>query len=226
MSTPVLLERRTARPHARRKTTKRSRFVGFLVVLMLLSLIAVVLLPVYAGWRVVSAGGVDDRRATDAIVVLGAAQYNGKPSPVLAARLDHAAVLYRQSVAPRIITVGGKQPGDRYTEAGAGMHYLTQQGVPTADIAAVPAGRDTKQSLIAVAKMAEREGWRSVTLVSDPAHMARVDAIAEHLGFQAHLSPTRKGDGTALTTEYVARETAGLLAFQLVQQWDTPAPLG
>lgn len=193
---------------------------------MLLSLLAAVLLPVYAGWRVMAAGGVDDRRPTDAIVVLGAAQYNGRPSPVLAARLDHAAVLYRQSVAPRIVTVGGKQPGDRYTEAGAGLHYLTQRGVPASDISAVASGRDTKQSLVAVARMAEREGWRSVTLVSDPAHMARVDAIAEHLGFQSHLSPTRKGDGTAMTTPYVAREAAGLLAFQLVQRWDTPAPLG
>ena len=82
-----------------------------------------------------------------------------------------------------------------------------------------------KQSLLAVARMADREGWRSVTLVSDPAHMARVEAIAKHLGFQTHLSPTRKGDGTVLTPEYVARETAGLLAFEVVQQWDTPAPL-
>ncbi|MCB0899525.1 MAG: YdcF family protein [Actinobacteria bacterium] len=206
-------------------TSKRSRFVGFLVVAMLLAVVAAVLLPVYAGWRVVNAGAVDDRRATDAIVVLGAAQYNGKPSPVLEARLDHAKVLYNQAVAPRIVTVGGKQPGDRFTEAGAGLTYLTRRGIPAADVSPVAVGRDTKQSLTAVARIAKREGWRSVTLVSDPAHMARVEAIAHHLGFETHLSPTRKGDGTALTGEYVTRETAGLLAFALVQRWDTPTPL-
>ncbi len=225
MSAPTLPLRTATRTRARRRTTKRSRFVGFLVVLMLLGVVAAVLTPFYAGWRVISSGAVDDRRATDAIVVLGAAQYNGKPSPVLEARLDHAKVLYRQSVAPRIVTVGGKQPGDRFTEAGTGLMYLTRNGVPAADVSAVTVGHDTKDSLLAVARMADREGWRSVTLVSDPAHMARVAAIAKHLGFQAHLSPTRKGDGTVLTPEYVARETAGLLAFEAVQQWDTPAPL-
>lgn len=219
------MPRTSVRSRAGTAASKRSRFVGFLVTLMLLAVVAVVLLPVYAGWRVFNAGNVDDRRATDAIVVLGAAQYNGKPSPVLAARLDHAKVLYNQAVAPRIVTVGGKQPADRFTEAGAGLSYLTRHGVPAADVSPVAAGRDTKQSLVAVAKMAKREGWRSVTLVSDPAHMARVEAIADHLGFDTHLSPTRKGDGTALTGEYVTRETAGLLAFALVQQWDTPAPL-
>lgn len=225
MSATTFSLRTAERTHERRHVTKRSRFVGFLVLLMMAGVLAALLLPFYAGWRVVSAGGVDDRQATDAIVVLGAAQYNGRPSPVLESRLDHAKVLYRQAVAPRIITVGGRQPGDRFTEAGAGLRYLTGQGVSPADVSAVSVGHDTKQSLIAVANMADREGWRSVTLVSDPAHMARVATIAQRLGFEAHLSPTRKGDGTALTAEYVGREAAGLLAFQLVQQWDTPTLL-
>jgi uncharacterized SAM-binding protein YcdF (DUF218 family) len=209
----------------RARVTKRSRLVGLLVTAMLLGVIAAILFPVYAGWRVFTEGRVDDRRASDAIVVLGAAQYNGKPSPVLRARLDHAKTLYRQGVAPRIVTVGGKLPGDRFTEAGAGLEYLGRKGIPTGDLAAVAQGHDTKQSLVAVAKMAQRQGWREVTLVSDPAHMARVDAIARRLGFQTHLSPTRKGDGTSLTRRYVMRETAGLLAFQVVQQWDTPSLL-
>ena len=225
MSAPTIEARSAARAPRRRRVTKRSRFVGFLVLLMLGAVVAAGLLPVYAGWRVVTAGQSDDRRASDAIVVLGAAQYNGKPSPVLRARLEHAKVLYGQSVAPRIVTVGGKQLGDRYTEAGAGFSYLNRHGVPASDISAVTVGRDTEQSLIAVAEMAQREGWREVTLVSDPAHMARVGAIAEHLGFRTHLSPTRQGDGTALTGEYVVRETAGLLAFELRQRWDTPSPL-
>lgn len=207
-------------------TTKRSRFVGFLVVVMLLALIGLVAAPFYAGWRVLSDSSLNDKSGTDAIVVLGAAQYNGEPSPVLEARLDHAQALYRQQVAPRIVTVGGKQPGDRYTEAGAGVKYLVEQGVPATDISAVGKGSDTLQSLRAVAAMAQREGWRSVTLVSDPAHMARVQAIADHLGFETHLSPTRKGDGTSVTGSYLARETAGLLAFEFVQRWNTPNTLG
>lgn len=105
MSAPVLESRTPARVRSM-GVSKRSRFVGFLVVMMLLGLAAAFLAPVYAGFRVVSDGNVDDRQATDAIVVLGAAQYNGKPSPVLKARLDHARVLYRRGVAPRIVTVG------------------------------------------------------------------------------------------------------------------------
>ncbi len=225
MSTATAPQRASVRARTRPRPTKRSRFVGLLVALMLLGVLAAVLLPLWAGWRVISDGNVDDRRATDAIVVLGAAQYNGKPSPVFSSRLDHAKVLYQQSVAPRIVTVGGKQPGDRFTEASAGLRYLNRKGIPAADISAVAVGHDTKQSLTAVARMAKREGWNNVTLVSDPAHMARVEAIAQRLGFQTHLSPTRDGDGTTLTAGYVSRETAGLLAFQVVQQWDTPTLL-
>ncbi len=222
MSAPTIDQRRSVGAPRRRTVTKRSRFVGFLVFLMLAGVTAALLAPVWAGWRVFSSGNVDDRRASDAIVVLGAAQYDGQPSPVLSSRLDHALVLFDQSVAPRIVTVGGKQPGDRYTEARAGLNYLTEQGVPAASISAVKAGRDTRQSLVAVAEMAKREGWNEVTLVSDPAHMARVDAIAQQLGFSTHLSPTRKGDGSSLTAEYVGREAAGLLAFEVVQRWKTP----
>ncbi len=219
MPTETLTRTTAVRPaHA----SKRSRFVGFLVILMLLAVLAAVAAPFYAGWRVLNASAVNDKEVTDAIVVLGAAQYNGQPSPVLEARLDHAKSLYRQGVAPRIVTVGGKQPGDRYTEAGAGVKYLVESGIPAADISAVGKGNDTMASLQAVAKMADREGWRSVTLVSDPAHMARVDAIAQQLGFDTHLSSTRKGDGTTLTSSYLARETAGLLAFEVVQRWNTP----
>lgn len=209
-------------PRSARSATKRSRAVGVLLSLMLVGVLMAALLPFYAAWRVVGDAAVDDRRPTDAIVVLGAAQFNGKPSPVLAARLDHAGALYRRSVAPRIVTVGGKQRGDHYTEARAGMNYLVDHGVPATDVSAVGVGRDTQQSLRAVAAMAKREGWHDVTLVSDPAHMARAHAIAAKLGFSTHLSPTHKGDGSALTRGYVTREIAGWLAFNLVQRWSTP----
>ena len=220
MATPTLT--RTVARTPRTRVPVRSRVVGFFVVLMLLGVVAAVAAPIYAGWRVVTDGRADDRRATDAIVVLGAAQFIGKPSPVLKARLEHAKDLYADEVATRIVTVGGKQPGDRFTEAGAGVKYLVEHGIPATDSSAVGSGHDTLQSMTAVARMAQREGWTSVTLVSDPAHMARVNAIAQQLGFQTHLSPTRAGDGTSLTPGYVARETAGLLAFEAAQRWNTP----
>jgi uncharacterized SAM-binding protein YcdF (DUF218 family) len=221
MATPTMT-RAQPRPPRPRAASARSRVVGFLVVMMMLGVLAALVAPVYAGWRVVTEGHADDRRATDAIVVLGAAQYNGRPSPVLRARLAHAKELYEQDVSPRIVTVGGMQPGDRYTEAGTGVKFLVERGVPATDISAIGTGNDTRRSLIAVARMAQREGWNSVTLVSDPAHMARADAIARRLGFRTSLSPTRTGDGTAMTTGYVARETAGLLAFEVLQRWETP----
>lgn len=225
MSAPTI-ERTAVRSRAARKPPARSRIVGVLLSVTLIVATIAVLLPFYAAWKVVGDAGVDDRQPTDAIVVLGAAQFNGRPSPVLAARLAHAKVLYRQSVAPRIVTVGGKQRGDRYTEARAGLAYLVDHGVPAADVSAVGRGRDTQQSLEAVALMAEREGWRNITLVSDPAHMARAQAIADRLGFTTHLSPTRRGDGSTMTGGYMTREVAGWLAFTLVQRWSTPRLLG
>ena len=137
------------------------------------------------------------------------------------------------AVSPAHRDRGGKQPGDRFTEAGAGQDYLARRGVPAGDVAAVSVGHDTKQSLIAVAEMADREGWRNVTLVSDPAHMARVDAIAKRLGFQTHLSPTRRGDGNDADRGIRHQGSYGPAGFQTVQQWDTrrcstdmPADLG
>ena len=92
----------------------------------------------------------DQHPPSDAIVVLGASQYNGVPSPVFAARLDHAVTLYDEHVAPHIVTVGGKEPGDAFTEAAAGKTYLAAHGVPRAAIVALPTGRDTLRSLRAV----------------------------------------------------------------------------
>jgi uncharacterized SAM-binding protein YcdF (DUF218 family) len=163
-----------------------------------------------------------DTTKTDAIVVLGAAQFDGTPSPVLEARLSHAADLYQQGVAPLIVTVGGKQSGDRFTEAGAGRAWLIDQGIDRADIYAVGQGADTVTSMTNVADLAKRNGWTSITLDSDPAHMARTQAIANRLGFDAYPNPTQSGDGSQVTQDYIARETFAYLAFELLEQWDVP----
>lgn len=182
----------------------------------------ILVVPLVAAWHVSSVAKRDSLRATDAVVVLGAAQFDGEPSPVLRTRLDHAYDLYQQGVAPTIITVGGNQPGDRFTEAEAGRNYLVSKGVPAADIVAVPEGNDTIASLQAVAEQMAGLGARSATLVSDPTHMARSLAIADRLGIQAESSPSAFGDGTAVTAEYVARETTGFLFFLFNQQWAVP----
>jgi uncharacterized SAM-binding protein YcdF (DUF218 family) len=194
---------------------------------VLVAVLAVLIgLPLLAAGTVVVESQRDDTTGTDAIVVLGAAQFWGTPSPVLEARLAHASDLYADGVAKRVVTVGCKQPGDITTEAAAGKAWLVDDGVPRNRVVAVTTGSDTVESLEAVAaEMADR-GWTSATIVSDPAHMARSLAIARALGIEAHGSPTAEGAGSSLTFEYVARETAGLLHFWLVGRRDLEPVVG
>lgn len=162
--------------------------------------------------------GHDDRGRVDAIVVLGAAQYNGRPSPVLQARLDHAQQLYEAGVAPRIVTIGGNKVGDRTTEGAAGAAYLAEQlGIAAPDdvLTAVPTGNDTLTSLRAAAKVLDSRGWTRVVLVTDPAHAYRAQRIAEDLGLTAGVSSVTEGPAVeaAVQWRYHVRETAGLLYY-------------
>jgi len=193
------------------------RLFGWFVGLLLFALIAI---PAAALINVLMAARNDDRSVTETGIVLGAAQFWGKPSPVLEARLSHAAILYQEQVTPHITTVGGKKSGDKTTEAQAGKDWLVKQGIARRDITAVPTGRDTLSSLQAVAHVMQAKGWTSATVVTDPAHEARSLAMARALGIDAHGSPTQNGDGSALTFDYVVRETGGLLYFWLVERRD------
>ncbi|NHC12595.1 YdcF family protein [Motilibacter deserti] len=168
--------------------------------------------------RVVQVAGIDDRGPADAIVVLGASQRNGSPAPVLEARLEQAKALYAEKAAPRVVTVGGGQPGDRSTEARAGKEWLIEQGVPARDVIAVPTGTDTYESLEAVSAEMRRQGWRSAVLVTDPWHELRSRAMARDLGLDAVTSPTRTGPstGTPRSARYVARETLAYAAYSLL----------
>jgi len=198
----------------------RRRSLARVVVALVLAVLVVLLvvLPGVAGSLVVLAARQDDRTPTDVVVVLGAAQFNGRPSPVLEARLAHARELHSDSVAPQIVTVGANQPGDRTTEAAVGAQWLVAQGVPRADVTAVPEGHDTLSSLTAVAGLMADRGWTRATIVTDPAHEARSLAMARALGIEAHGSPTRSGSGSSLTAEYLARETGGLLYFWVLER--------
>ncbi len=141
--------------------------------------------------QVWSAGRHDEAHKAEAIVVLGAAQYHGRPSPVLTARLDHAAGLYQRGVAPVVVVTGGRAEGDRFTESEASANYLHGKGVPDDAILREVQGRNSWQSLAASARFLKARGITEVVLVSDPFHAARINGIAEELGLQATTSPTR-----------------------------------
>lgn len=162
--------------------------------------------------------GHDDRDRVDAIVVLGAAQYNGRPSPVLQARLDHARALYDAGVAPRIVTIGGNKIGDRTTEGAAGAAYLADQlGLAASNevLTAVPTGNDTLTSLRAAATVLDARGWTRVVLVTDPAHAFRAQRTAQDLGLDAGVSSVTEGPAVEADVQwrYHLRETAGLLFY-------------
>jgi uncharacterized SAM-binding protein YcdF (DUF218 family) len=151
----------------------------------------------------------DQRRAVDAIVVLGAAQYNGRPSPVLRARLDHALRLYNEGYAPRIVVTGGVGRGDTTSEAIVGRHYLLARDVVPGDVVVQPQGRSTQASMTAVADWLEAEGLHSVILVSDPFHMFRLRLEARRTNLEAYTSPTESSpisDNPVVELRYLAAE--------------------
>ena len=132
----------------------------------------------------------DQRDPVDAIVVLGAAQYNGRPSPVLRARLDHALSLYQDRLAPLVLVTGGVGRGDTTSEAMVGRRYLMAHGVPADVVVAQSEGRTTMASMTAVTDWLRRRGLRRVLLVSDPFHMFRLRLEARRTGLDAYTSPT------------------------------------
>jgi uncharacterized SAM-binding protein YcdF (DUF218 family) len=132
----------------------------------------------------------DQRHPADAVVVLGAAQYNGRPSPVLRARLDHGMRLYRDGLTSRIIVTGGVGRGDTTSEAMVGRHWLLAQGVPDSAIVVVPRGRSTYASMTDVAAWMHQRNLDTVLLVSDPFHMCRLRFEARRVALTAYTSPT------------------------------------
>ncbi|MCU1368570.1 MAG: hypothetical protein JWL72_4345 [Ilumatobacteraceae bacterium] len=159
--------------------------VGLALVLLLIAYYAINLFQV---WQV---GRSDQARPVDAIIVMGAAQYDGRPSPQLQARLDHVVELWNEGLAPLVIVTGGNQPGDRFTEASTSAQYLTEHGVDPAAIAEEDHGHSSWESLAAVAPILTAHGARTVLLVSDPYHSLRIRLMAQELGFVAYVSPTR-----------------------------------
>lgn len=154
------------------------------------------LITVMVAWLVSAAsvllwGARDRARASDAIVVLGAAQYVGRPSPVLRARLDHALDLWQRGLAPRLIFTGGTGVGDTTSEAAVSRNYALKHGVPDTAILMENKGRTTQESLAAVSEIMHARQMRTAILVSDPFHMLRLRILSTQYGVDAYTSPTK-----------------------------------
>lgn len=155
-----------------------------------LAILGVLVASAVAVWR---AAHTDEARRigrADVIAVLGAAEYNGRPSPTFQGRLEQAELLFNRGFAPRVLVLGGGQPGDRTTEAEAGRDWLISRGLPEDAVFAEPKGTTTFESLEAAADFMRQYGLRSAFLVSDPWHNLRIRRMARDLGIQAYVSAT------------------------------------
>jgi uncharacterized SAM-binding protein YcdF (DUF218 family) len=158
----------------------------------------------------------DGARAADAIIVLGAAQYDGRPSPVLQDRLDHALALYEAGLAGQIVLTGGRQEGDRFTEATAGYNYLRERGVPDEALLKEVDGTSTWESLRASARFLLSRDLTRVVLVTDDYHAYRVEAIAEDIGLDATVSPTESRLTGTGQLRQMLRETAAVAVGRII----------
>ena len=200
----------------RRSSFRRSTFPSLRRALGLMLLAAATIYTV-ALLTVLVASQQDQRQPADAIVVLGAAQYNGRPSPVLRARLDHALQLYREGLAPRIVVTGGVGRGDTTSEATVARNYLLNRKVPAEAVIAQPQGRSTQASMTAVADWLASAHLKRVILVSDPFHMFRLRMEARRTHLEAYTSPTESSpisDNPVLELRYLAAE-----AYKIPVSW-------
>jgi uncharacterized SAM-binding protein YcdF (DUF218 family) len=199
------------------RTLKRL-FIAFLLVAM-----GTALYPAWLGFQIWQQSRRDELpRQAGAIVVLGAAQYDGKPSPVFKARLDHAAYLYRQGFSPNLIVMGGQAPGDTFSEGDAGAQYLETKGIPAARILIENQGRTTLESMGKLPAIVAGRNIKSLLLVSDPLHSKRIKRIATDLGFSPVYASPASYLQLARTRETKAREllheVTSLAAYELFRQ--------
>jgi len=190
-------------------------------------LVAVLLVLGLTAWRVWEVARTDARPRSDAIVVMGASQFDGRPSEVFRFRLQHAKTLYDARVAARIVTVGAGRPGDRFTEAAAGARWLADHGVPQSSLVPVGEGGNTLESLQAVSRTFRDRGWRSAVIVTDPWHSLRARRISQDLGLRTATSPVRSGPAVhtrSTEVRYIARETVAYLYYRLFHRSSARGP--
>jgi len=207
-----------------RRSTARQRLADVAFLGLAAAAVATALAG-YATFRIWSQGYTDEARPADAVVVLGAAQYDGTPSPVFRARIDHAVELWKSGLAPWFVVTGGGATGDRTTEAAAARAYAMARGVPASAIIGESTGTTTLTSLLALRGPFAERGIRSAVFVSDRGHMLRVIRMAGDIGIEAYGSPTDESPSDA-TLDARARATLhelGALGWYLiVGQSETP----
>ena len=189
--------------------------------ILLLLLVALILAPfvgsAVAVWRAAHTDEASTVDHADAILVLGAAQYAGDPSPVFRGRLDHSALLYRRGFADEILVLGAGQEGDVTTEAEAGADYLVEHGVPGEDVTPSPRGNTTQESIEAAAKLMRASDMESAFLVSDPWHNLRIRRMARDEGIEGYVSATwhSAAQSQSKRLEGYARETFAYLYYRV-----------
>lgn len=197
----------------------RRRLLTPLRAAVLAVVLAVAACPAWIGYQVWSQSVTDEVGGADAIVVLGAAQYDGEPSPVFRGRLDHAVYLYDEDLSDVVIVTGGKQAGDRFTEAEAGAAYLVERGVPGDAILRENEGATTLESLQNVRAIADRYGIGSLLVVSDPMHSERVKRMAADLGFDpvyaSWVSYQDVNRSRETKARELVREVASIIVYEL-----------
>jgi uncharacterized SAM-binding protein YcdF (DUF218 family) len=196
---------------------RRHPIISALAILVLVALVLVVVTGV-AVWSAAHVDAASRVERADAIVVLGAAEYDGRPSPVFAGRLEHAVLLFNEGRASTVLVLGGSRPGDVSTEADAGATYLVSAGLPSSDVVPIPHGSNTLESLRAAAAYMRAHGLRSAFLVSDPWHNLRIQRMASDLGISGYPSATwhsaARSEGTRL--DGYIRETFAYLYYRLL----------
>jgi uncharacterized SAM-binding protein YcdF (DUF218 family) len=187
------------------------------VLLVLSGMGALVLFLGIAGIRIVRAAGEVPEKKTDVIVVFGAAEYAGRPSPVYRARLDHAFELFQKGMAPMVITTGGAALDPDFSEGGVGKDYLLRRGIPERNLIAETQGSDTAQSAERVANIMRANGMRTCIAVSDAYHVFRIRVLLQHEGVDVEIAPRPESRPRSLSQrlEAVMREALSYLAWKL-----------
>lgn len=183
-------------------------------------LLLIIVIPLYVAGNIWYSARNAEPIKSDLILVMGAAQFDGRPSDILRQRLEQALSTYKLGLAPVIYTVGAGAPGDRTTEAAASRNWLIQNGVAKNKILAVSKGRDTLSSTESYVAEAKKRGYASAIIVTDPYHCYRAMSMAEDLGFLASCSPVKSGAASVENSglKYLSRETGAYLAYKTLGQ--------
>ncbi len=196
---------------------KRHRHARWWYVL-LITAVAAAIFFINTAIQIVNSASLQETPRSDAIVVFGAAEYSGRPSPVLKARLDHALDLFHRGVAPVVITTGGAASDPTFTEGGVGKDYLMRHGVPERGLIAETQGRDTSESAVRVAVIMRANGLHSCVAVSDAYHVFRIRKLLEHENIgPVHIAPRADSRPHGVVQRFVAvlRESTSYLLWRL-----------